>query len=568
MKYIKVLIILILAFFVTPICRASFNVIGTDESSRIVLKGNIGSDAAGQSVTVLVLNADSDPENCEKSDIMYFNTTKAQSDGSYYMDFECEGIEYTETEANCRIYIKQGTQDVSDSLIYAAVIEQEKCFYELEIIERMGEKTAVLSVENPFMTNTEVQLVIASYKEDKTLFGISVKTLNINELKQGMAIDNYLGNDVKTIKAFVWANMTTPLTIAAEAKNELDTSHKEVLIIGNSYSTDSARYVHSICESIGADIDIYLLGHAGGTVYSLWKNREDASYYNCSKNGTVAQRKISLEDLLDERKFDVIVMQNYWGASDGILYESNSNYECSYPDAYKTMAQYLTQKQPEAELLINAVWSNEIGYNASKNILKATNESEFKDLDNAVQRWSYNQLEKFNHQAAIDCGEAVGLYGKPIRQIPVGYAVQLAREYKKNGIKPYLTTFNDETKILDDWEEGILCPISSEDKENGRLRLNRDGYHLSFAGRYLAGLVWTEILTGYDVTKVTYTPEPELIQCGVQATGSGTATTDSIRVSFEPLTYGQAQDLRYIAHNAVRMYYAAEGAVPMSLQLK
>lgn len=554
-------IITVIMLFMTGLNTSAADIFGSTDSSKLVIRGNLGSDNAGESVTVLILKSDAEVQNCKSTDIMYFNSIRISDDGAYAAEFECEGIEYTDGKANCRLYIKQGNSDVTDSLIYAAVEDRKKCIYELDILDRLGEKTAVLSVENPFMTDTSAQLILASYKADGTLESVQFEELDINKAKQGLALSEYRSGNDTNIKAFVWSsiNQVMPLANAVKTDIKTDTSHKDILIVGNSYSIDSARYVHDICESIGADIDVYILGHAGGTVYSLWSNRDDASYYNYSRNGATAERKVSLETVLSEREYDAIIMQNYWGASDGILYESNAQYDCSYPDAYKTMAQYLASGQPEAELLINSVWSNEIGYNASDSIKSAAAASEFADMENAVQRWSYNQLESFNNQAAIDCGKAVeetsGVYGRPLRQLPVGYAVQLAREYEKNGEQPFLTIFNDETKISDDWADGTLSPISSEDEEKGRLRLNRDGYHLSFAGRYLAGLVWAEILTGYDVSKVTYIPEPEWIQCGVQATGSATATTDSIKTSFNPITEEQAADLRYIAHNAVKQYY-------------
>lgn len=354
-----------------------------------------------------------------------------------------------------------------------------------------------------------------------------------------------------------------PLAQPAQQAVTLDPSHKDILIIGNSYSVDSLRYVSEIAQNIGADIDVYLAQQGGRTVYELYTNHADTTYYSFYKNtdwiGTA-----SLDNILEQRRFDAVVMQNYWGTSGGILYYANDTYNASKTDAYKNMALYLREKQPGAEILINAVWSNENGYNETQIAQIAAADSEFANSprQNAVQRWMYDQMEKFNGQAAIDCGEAVfggktlGDGGFPLRQLPVGYAIQLAREYPgSDGNYPFATTMDDTVKHFADMTPGELCPIGDADAAAGRLRLNRDGYHLSVAGRYLAGLVWIEYLTGYDVSQVVYIPGSEIINCGYQATGGdGTTTTEAIAVSFDALTAQQASILRSIAHRAVRNF--------------
>ncbi len=336
----------------------------------------------------------------------------------------------------------------------------------------------------------------------------------------------------------------------------VDASNKKVLIIGNSYSVDSARYVSLMAKDTGYDINVYLLQHGGSTVRELYENREDARYYTFHVDGVTEQTLISIKNALDMYDFDMIVMQNYWGSSDGIFYYNEESQPKIYMSAsspyYKYMAAWLKENKPGAEILINAVWSNEKGYNETPSRIAAANSSSFAGRDNQVQRYCYDQMEKFNGQASIDAGVSSGACGNCLRQLPVGYAVQLAREYIDiNGNHPFLTLYNDSLNFAN-IDDGDLCPVSEEDAQAGNLRLNRDGSHLSLAGRYLAGLVWTEVLTGIDAEKCDFIPSAEILNCGFY-TESG--ILEKVKVSFKPLSNGHILLLKKIAHQAVRNFY-------------
>lgn len=380
----------------------------------------------------------------------------------------------------------------------------------------------------------------------------------------GTVIENY--NPTHTYKAFCVDSLNNLIPLLRCAELNLDASQKKkLLIIGNSYSVDSVRYVHDMAKSVGADIDTYLIQHGGATVYDLYVNRSDTSYYlPIQINGHSTSQKKSLDALLDDETFDYVVMQNYWGSSQGIINYVDNSTSSSKENNYKAMAEYIREKQPNTEIMINAVWSNEHGYNVPEKIDAAARASSFAEMTNYVQRYFYDQEEKFNGQAAIDCSSVNG--GKPLTQMPVGYAIQLAREYETGGNKPFFTTCG--TDLLSLYVDGGVCPIGDADKIAGRLRLNRDGYHLSLAGRYLAGLVWTQMLTECDVNDIAFVPTPEMIRCGIQAS-DGTSTTDTINLTFDPITAVQQQQLKVIAGKAVNNYktYGTRGLADTAMPL-
>lgn len=558
-KFISFLLVFTLVFCcAVQACASKPDIKGNNEY-KVAVRGDLGTENAGKTVSVMLLSDKTDMSSIKAEDILYLNDARADENGKYGLDFSSSRISYTDGKANCKIYIRQGSEDVTNSLIYASATERDMCFYDLKLYDELGQKKARLVVDNPFNVKVNVTMFVASYDSNGILIDVQKRVQSVDKEQNTFTINHTCTSKTEKVKALVWADIinAVPLVKGVEKNNDIVTEHKNVLIIGNSYSVDSTRYVHDMANSLGADIDVYLIQQGGRSVYELWANRENSSYYMVQKNGSSISAR-SLDTLLDEFDFDVIAMQNYWGSSSGILHYANDTYNCSKTDAYKNMALYLHQKQPDAEIMINSVWSNENGYNTTADIENAAKASEFFGVEkgNYVQRYFYNQVERFNGQAAFDSGEAINDDKTPLRQFPVGYAIQIAREFEKDGKLPYFTTTDDTVKSFADMQNGDLCPISESDALNNRLRLNRDGYHLSYAGRYLAGLVWTEILTGVSAENIDYVPNPEQIICGYQSVSSDdTSTTETIAVSFNELTSDQISDLKKIAHSAVKQYY-------------
>lgn len=329
---------------------------------------------------------------------------------------------------------------------------------------------------------------------------------------------------------------------------------RNILIIGNSYSVDCHRYVSEIAATMGVQLDVHLLQKGGGKVKEIYEHRDlpffDYRINDVGQTGAKAKEPIyggtgcyTLSEILETRKFDTVVLQNYWGSSEGILYYKDSGNETDCSPYYELLAAWVKERQPNARIMINAVWSNEIGYNYSDKIKTAAKEAGFTN-DGGESDFFYGMLEKHNGQAAIDVGKHINPDGAPIGQMPVGYAVQLARNYvDENGLDKFRTGYINLAGVPD----YTMCPLLPEDKNAGRLRLNRDGFHLSFAGRYLVGLVWVQMLTGIDVRRCTYIPEPEALRCGVQKI---TKTFDIVNINFEKLSEKDAAVLRELAYLA------------------
>lgn len=360
---------------------------------------------------------------------------------------------------------------------------------------------------------------------------------------------------------------------------------KNVMIIGNSFSVDSTRYVHEIAKSMGYDINVHLI-QVDGTVskeaydvlYDDVKNGGGAYWgynYNAGDpeiakpfdfesrtrydwvkhNGSVkptayAGWKWKITDVTSVYDIDLIVLQNYWGDGFGLQGYSeaddpNRSYEDTHCSYYVEMAKLLKEIEPNAEIMINSVWANEMGHNIYPAFGSKASKFGFSTDAFGKQSYYYDTMEKYNGQAAIDVGNAIN-GGTPVGQFPVGYAVQIARNWQNESGDYHFRTTARSFLFEDD---GKPLQMKEEDAQAGRTRLNRDGFHMSVAARYLAGLVWVETLTGKDARECTYIPPQETLSCGGAAKPEGGSAT--ISVVFPVISTSDATVLRDIAHKAV-----------------
>ena len=361
---------------------------------------------------------------------------------------------------------------------------------------------------------------------------------------------------------------------------------KNVMIIGNSFSVDSTRYVHEIAKSMGYDINVHLIQvdgtvskeaydvlyddvkNGGGAYWGYNYNAgdpeiqtpfdfEDRTRYTWIKhNGSAkptayAGWKWKITDVTSAYDIDLIVLQNFWADGFGLQGYSeaddpNRSFEDTHCSYYVEMAKLLKEIEPDAEIMINSVWANEMGYNIYPAFGSKASKFGFSSDAFGKQSYFYDTMEKYNGQAAIDVGKAINADGSPIGQFPVGYAVQIARNWQNDADDYHFRTTSRSFLFEDD---GKPLQMKEEDAQAGRTRLNRDGFHMSVAARYLAGLVWVETLTGEDARDCTYIPPEETLSCGGAAKPDGGSAT--ISVVFPVISADDAAALRDIAHKAV-----------------
>lgn len=212
----------------------------------------------------------------------------------------------------------------------------------------------------------------------------------------------------------------------------------DILSIGNSFSTDAHRYLHSIAKADDFELNTFNL-FIGGCPLSLhYQNMlSEEKVYTLEMNGQDTGFKVSLKEALLNRKWDVVTLQQV---------SHESPYYETYQPYLNHIVKYVRECVSNAEIAIHQTWAYEKGcYRLNEELGYSNREDMFEDIKN-----SYNKA---------------------------------ADEIKADYIIPSGEVF-----------ESIVSA--------GVEKVHRDTYHASLGlGRYALGLTWYATLTGNEIEK-------------------------------------------------------------------
>ena len=219
----------------------------------------------------------------------------------------------------------------------------------------------------------------------------------------------------------------------------------KVLAIGNSFSQDAVE--QNLWEIANADGRNMVIGNmyiGGCSLERHWKNAEsDAAAYayrKIVKGEKSTTKAFRLSQALKDEKWDVVTIQQSSPASGD---------PTSYEPYLGQLIDYIKARVPKkTKIMFHRTWAYETNY--------------VRPMFEQYKRDSRTMFEAI----VAACAETVPKYG--IKIIPAGTAIQNAR--------------------------------ASEFRNN----VTRDGYHLNYAGRYIAALTWYESLTGRSVIGNAY----------------------------------------------------------------
>lgn len=217
----------------------------------------------------------------------------------------------------------------------------------------------------------------------------------------------------------------------------------KVLSIGNSFSQDAHRWLHSIATVGNDNIDTYNLYIGGCTLEQHWECIQNnlRNYCKQGNDGEILCQSSVLETLQSDT-FDIITLQQASGFS---------GKPQSYIPYLNEINEFVKKYQPTAKIYFHKTWSYEID----------SNHEHFR---------FYNNNQKEMYRRISDSSEMVSKLIEA-KIIPVGDVIQSLRENTKE--------FN---------------------YAGGGLSLCRDGFHLSeLYGRFVAAATWYKIFTGKDV---------------------------------------------------------------------
>ncbi len=217
----------------------------------------------------------------------------------------------------------------------------------------------------------------------------------------------------------------------------------KILSIGNSFSTDSHKWLHKLAQLNGLNIETANLFIGGCSLETHWKNfTENNADYSLEINGNDGNEMISISQALDMAEWDVITFQQA---------SHFSGMQNTYQPYLSDLANEVKKAQPGAEFYFHRTWAYEID----------SPHPGFSD-------YNHNQKEMFDKivSASQFAAESIGA-----EIIPTGSVIQKIRE-----------------------------TVPDFDYKNGGISLCRDGFHLSFDyGRFAAAAIWIHTLTGKKI---------------------------------------------------------------------
>jgi uncharacterized repeat protein (TIGR02543 family) len=224
----------------------------------------------------------------------------------------------------------------------------------------------------------------------------------------------------------------------------------KLLSIGNSFSVDALEHLGGILVDLGVEnITIMNLYIGGCTLDRHWNNMSTGgteytlySFDRASLKMKTINKAANVEDTLALEDWDIITLQQQ---------SANSGKPSSFGNL-ENVINFVRTREPGADLYWHMTWAYQEG------------DSRFGSNYNGSQVTMYEAIADTVNNVVLKTGAFVGV-------IPSGTAIQ-----------------NMRTGSLGD-------------------NLNRDGLHLSYgAGRYTAAMTWAAILTGADISKVSWTP--------------------------------------------------------------
>lgn len=214
-----------------------------------------------------------------------------------------------------------------------------------------------------------------------------------------------------------------------------------VLAISNSFGVDAHTYLHQIARAAGDAITVVTLYIGGCPLDRHYRNMlGNQRNYELYFNGYATGFRVSIEDALLSRSWDVVTLQQVSGQS--------TKPETYQPYAFE-LASYVRRYAPKAKLLLHQTWAYEQG--------------------------SEKLCEKMGYARTEDM----------FRDIEKAYA-QCAEELQVDGIIPSGKLFMD---LLANGIEKV-----QRDTYHASLGL----------GRYALGLLWYRMLTGKSVADNTF----------------------------------------------------------------
>lgn len=152
----------------------------------------------------------------------------------------------------------------------------------------------------------------------------------------------------------------------------------DILSIGNSFSHDSQRYLHSIAKADGVELNTFNLYIGGCSLSRHFQNmHSERRVYTLGMNGKSTNFFVSLKEALLNRDWDVITVQQ--------ANRQSPNYD-TYQPYLDRLVEFIRCLVPKAKIVVHQTWACEQGSKRLNEDLKYSDYREMlKDIINAYK---------------------------------------------------------------------------------------------------------------------------------------------------------------------------------------
>ena len=409
---------------------------------------------------------------------MYMNQFKVGENGEYNITFQHSDVK------DLVLQVTQGGEDVT-STVTSAYAESKNIVCDADVTDSVINAEKVAEIKELYNgTSDDCLTAVVSYDKNN-----KIQNVNVNKKTEtGLDIfaeDYKASGDTAKIKVFMLGDGRVDIPLAVKK----DQKPIKVLAIGNSYAVDAYAYLDDIAVLEGINLELRIAQMGGATFtkhWKVWTAETEAGRKKYTENGEAVDIAHFLED---GTEYDFITIQQS---------SAHSGNREKYLENAENVVKYLREKQPKAEILIHKTWSNEKGspVEAFEDYYKSNQEWMTEEID-----WCVNNASEVLGKVKTDSGLEVSPGGKPLRIIPAGDAVNIARQ------SPMFQTTHNGNYTWTTYKE----PENMEKLYPDRVSLHRDSYHLSHKyGRYMVALVWFSCLTGKSVANDTFVNPQEV----------------------------------------------------------
>lgn len=255
-----------------------------------------------------------------------------------------------------------------------------------------------------------------------------------------------------------------------------------LLAVGNSFSWSAGDYLPRVVQSVPGCTLVFEHASIGGCpLKKHWELAEKSEADPEFKPYSDKSGKYSLKEKLQSRKWDFITMQQ----------ASGDSWQAGTFDPYaEKLYNYIKKYAPQAEVVIQQTWA-------------------YRGDEPRLKKWGIDQQEMFTKLTENYVNMAKKLN---CRVLPVGNAVQLARETQKDKYVPYdpeAVKKLEHPAAFPDKKGSFVGGLNwwQDKKDGGKWKQGLDAYHLNNRGKYLQACVWFAILYGKPTAEIKFVPK-------------------------------------------------------------